>query len=176
MSSLEVGVQADVNSRVSALRKIELPLAELGSPIFEGVTINQDPDEPRPVALSSASGQVFRISAPGNEATKWTTANFVLGSIDLSDVEVLGVLIKTQSMEDALAYRVAIRSGMGSRFKDTFFKKHVVSTSDKGVHLDLLELHKESSLPKLADWRDLVIFLPNKKIDLVVHDVRFFAV
>lgn len=176
MSSLEVGVQADVNSRVSALRSIEVPSAEIGSPIFEGVTINQDPDEPRPAALSSSSGQVFRFSAPENVATKWTTANLVLGPIDLSDVEVLGIVIKTQSMEDALACRVAIRSGVGSRFKDTFFKKHVVSTADKGVHLDLLELHKETSLPKLADWRDLVVFLPNKKIDLVVHDVRFFAV
>lgn len=177
MNSLNTTPEAPVNGLISALKHSDLTEnVEVGDKFSDGVFMSQDPQHQREMSCTSPEGRVLRLRAKAAPGSQWTALHIQPVPEDLSGISVLGVVIKSQSFGNARTSRVCLRSGFKDSFVDTFFPKHLVSFSEPGAHLDLLQPDMIDELPALADWRELIIFFPMNWTDIVISDIRVFMV
>ena len=68
-----------------------------------------------------------------------------------------------------------LRSGTAEGFTDCFFLRHLLALPEALNHVDALHLPSSPAIPALADWRELVLFLPRTAFSWHLHDLRLFT-
>lgn len=134
-----------------------------------------DPEAKLSGTYATAAEGLIRISYAAQRKPRWCALHLAAGDIDLTGATVLGVICKAQA-EAAVTFRVCLRSAAPEGFVDTFLPKAVVAFGQPSVHVDLLRLDTAPTVPKQAEWRELVLFFQPNKADLVLQDLRVFIV
>ncbi len=166
----------DLKARIAALGALDrTSTVPVGEEFVPGIRMDQDWDNAREITATSPADRLLRVRASENEASRWTSVHMVLGPLNLNTIDLLGVVIHSQSAECATVSRVCLRSGNGNKFRDYFFDKHLVSTTEAGVHIDMCRLGDVPEIPRTAEWRDLMIFFSNKEIDISLTKLSVFA-
>lgn len=177
MISIDLVQHVDVNKRIAALREKEITQSvKPDEALHKGIVFHQDGEHPRNTEVTSPKGDLLRLKASENLKSRWTVMHFHLGKLDLSKMDVAGVVIRSRSHGLATVSKICLRSGNGDTFSDYYFPKHLVSSAAEGSHLDALDLSKIDDIPRTAQWRDLVIFFSDRDVDVTLHNLRFFVV
>lgn len=167
----------DVNERIAELMARNTQgNVPIGRDLGAGIRMDQDPQQERSLQICSPAGSVVHLQATQNSDSRWTALHFKLGGLDLSGIDVLGVVVQSQSRRSTALSRIALRSGNQHQFRDFFFEKHLASVQDGGLHIDICRLDDlEHQIPIAAEWRELIIFFPEKELDLTISKVRFIS-
>jgi len=163
--------------RLSALKmKDSLTSINPGDRLAPGVFLLQDPRSKRKIEITSPKDKVVHIRASEHQQTSWTTLHFQLETLDMPQVDLLGLMVKAQSFtEQAQTIPVAIRNGTRSGFRDAFFPKQIVLTDSMGRHVDMADPAELQGLPQMAEWRELILFLPAYDIDFCITKMSFIV-
>jgi hypothetical protein len=144
--------------------------------LVPGAFISYDPEGEVSGDFTSSEGDLLSLSYRVNKPVRWIALHFVMGDVDFSGCDLLGIVVKSQA-PTATTYRVCVRSGTEEGFEDCFFSKHVVGFSEKSTHIDLIRLDKsEGIVPLRAPWREIILFFKAVDQDLTINDFKVFAV
>lgn len=143
--------------------------------LSRGIRLDLDMENRRELEVSSPQGTLLRLKAAAQPTCRWTALHIVLGQLNLTDADYVGVVVKSQSHSGSTISRICLRSGTENKFRDCFFSKHLVSTAAPGTHVDILDLRGAKNLPLTSEWRDLVVFFSERDIDLTLTKIRFFS-
>lgn len=168
---------AQLNERLAAFKASASGEVMLeGQANAVGLKVHQDEQHPRDVLVTSSAGEIVRLDAAKNLASRWTALHLELGALDLSAIDTIGVLIKSRSHLSATTTQVCLRSGTHNKFRDCFLSHHMVSTPIEGRHFDVHQVGTDTQLPRVADWHELVLFFrSDHDLDLSITDLRLFA-
>ncbi len=168
------GGDANENLKQLQAKSLKAPI-QTAQELSRGIRLDMDIANARQFQASSPSGSLLHLKAAEKSSCRWTALHIALGSLDLSDVDFFGVVIKSQSHSSSTISRISLRSGNKNKFRDCFFGKHLVSTTAPGTHLDMLDLGQAKNLPLTSEWRDLIVFFSDRDIDLALTKIRFFT-
>ena len=169
-------VDAQVNHAIALLgaEARQGELADLAVPA-PNTFFSIDPEATLTGTFATADEGLIRVSYTAARKPRWLALHLTAGGIDLSSATVLGVICKSQAAS-AATFRVCLRSAVPEGFVDTFLPKTVVAFGQPSVHLDLLRLDSASTVPKQAEWRELVLFFQPGAADILLQDLRVFIV
>lgn len=125
--------------------------------------------------FETGNGNVLKLSYRIIRPVRWVGLHIAAGNFDLQGRSIAGLICKSHA-DHAVTSRACIRSGYEGGFTDIFLPKHIVSYAEPSTHIDLLQVEKETDLPKKADWRELVIFLPVADTNITISELKFFVV
>lgn len=166
----------EVNERIKALiASNKVGEITVGLDLARGIRIEQDGENPRDIAATSPAGSLIRLRASENENSRWMALHIMLGPLDLQYLDILGLVVHSSETGRASASAVCLRSGNGNDFRDFFLEKHLVSTLQSSMHVDLARLADHPEIPLNAEWRDLILFFPKKEVDLTITKLSIFA-
>jgi len=175
--NLQLGPDVQINQLIQLLRT-EKPTGKIPCehPIIPGVRFSFDPAARFKGQLQNHPDSLLSFKIDKIEGSDWFALHISLGDIDLSAYDVIGFVCKSDA-PNAMIYRACLRSGSEAGFSDCFFDKHIVAHSETSTHLDVIDIAQKSTLPKQAEWRDFILFLPaDRPLALNLRDLRFFIV
>lgn len=145
--------------------------------VIEGLSLRTDPDAKVKIDYTSDAGKFLslKMASTNNTHARWQAMHIAMGPVDMSDVQVMGVVARTKAGK-AVHTRFALRSLRGRQFIDHSFDKSMVSFAEESTHLDVVALSKYDDLPRKADNRELVLFFPGSPFELDIVDLRVFLV
>lgn len=145
------------------------------SQIIDGVYMSCDPDTVVTGRYRSDADNMLNIRMQVSRNPRWQALHVELGDLRLGDTAVVGVVVRSRA-EASITTRLCLRSGNGGHFVDSFFSKTMVSFARPSTHLDMMDLAANADLPRLAEWRDLVLFFRAGDVSVDLLDIRLFAV
>lgn len=174
--NLRIGPDARINHALTVLRdgRSSGNLAEEVH-LMPGIRLLCDPALQISGRFDSPPGRVLEIEARMDGPGNWCALHLEIGAPDLGDCGFVGLAARL-SAPKAEVLHPALRSGTAEGFVDCFFDKHMLALPDPASHIDALPARDRETLPRLAPWRELVLFLPLTGFSLALHDLRFFAV
>jgi len=176
-NNIRLGPDAEAN-QIIRMMSAEQPTGAIPceEPITLGVRFSYDANAAFQGHLRADENAVLSFKVDQIEGSGWFALHISLGGIDLSPYAVIGFVCKSEA-PSAVAFKACIRSGSEAGFSDCFFDKHVVAYGEASTHLDVIDIAQTPALPTQADWRDFVLFFPpDKPIEIILRDLRFFIV
>ena len=149
-----------------------------------GLSLQADPDLRPGGQFRSPAGRLLELEVAYAGAGQWIGLHVALAGLnDLTGITWVGLTSRHAAPEE-LMIRVCLRSGVGNGpdagFVDCFFDKHILSVPEPLNHVDALYTEARQTLPEtlpeIASWRELVLFLPRQNFRWDLHDLRLFAV
>lgn len=174
--NLHLGPEATVNHSVALLRAATFDKAvEPEVKLVAGVFLSVDPDVEIRGRMTSISGELLTVHFEMERPARWAGLHFQMGDLDFGDRQLLGVVCRSQAPK-AGTFRICLRSGNEGGFHDMIFRKTVVAYAEPSIHLDALELARESLVPKRSTWRELILFFQPETLDVSLLDFHVFVV
>jgi hypothetical protein len=176
VDNLFLGPEAGINHSLALLRadtfeKPVDPRVELGPNVFFSV----DPDASVSGGISSTPGTLLALHLTPHSPTRWISVHFQLGGSDLRQVQMLGLICRSQAPK-AVTYKITLRSGVAGGFVDTMFRKTGVAYAEASVHLDLIDLSRDLSVPREAPWREIIVNFDTSAIDVTLLNFGVFSI
>lgn len=174
--NLDLGPEAEANHRLAVLRGLAAE-GDLHSDtaIVPGLFFSFDPESVTRGRFRSQPGRLieagFEVERPG----RWMAMHLKLGGLDLTGRQAVGILCRSAAPE-ATTFRVCLRSGVEGGFRDTFFDKAVLAHAEPSLHMDMLLPETLPGLPRIAPWRDLILFFRPESSQIDLQDLRLFIV
>ncbi len=174
--NLLLGPEAGVNHSLALLRadafeKQVDPRVDLGPGIFFSV----DPEASISGSLSSAHGMLLSLRLNPHGATRWISVHLQLGQADLRQVQMLGVVCRSQAPK-SVTFRMTLRSGVAGGFVDTMFRKTAVAYNEPSVHMDVIDLTRDPSVPREAPWREIILMFDTTAIEVSLLNFGVFSI
>lgn len=171
MDNLDLGVLANASHTLAMLRASTLTTkAQARTDLAPGAYLSMDPGSDTKGQVISRPGDLLELELTGSCPGQWLSFNIELGQVDLSRVNVLALMCKSQAAH-TLTYRVSLRSGIEGGFVDAFFQKRGIAYDQASVHADVLKLSERTDVPTTAPWRELLVFLPPETQQLNLLDI-----
>lgn len=174
--NLQLGPDAQLRFAIDGLKSsVGTTKLTHRTPLAEGVFFDSDPDVPCSGKIVGTADNLLSVSLSGDRSSlpRWQAIHFDMGPADLTNSALLGVLATSKAPSSVTA-RFCLRSGTHGTFSDHFFPKTLVAFGEASRHLDVLELAKIPDAPRVADWRQLIIFLRPGSVELTISDLRAF--
>jgi hypothetical protein len=140
-----------------------------------GLSLHADPSLRISGQWSSPVGRLLELDLRMTGRGAWIGLHVALQAEDLAGYDWLGYTYRGVAPQEVLI-RACLRSGTQAGFRDCFFDKHVLTTSETGNHVDALHLPTRHEIPDMAPWRELVLFLPRQDFRWHLHDLRLFLI
>ncbi len=175
LNNVALGPDGQANYALSVMRARE-DKGELASDLefLPGVILRADPRLHLTGDFHSPRGWIMSLDAKmRNVSDSWLGLHVALPARDLVDSGVIGFGARIAASA-AHMVRACIRSGSGDSFQDCFFDKHLLFRNEEADHVDGLIIQHRDLLPKQAEWRELVFFLPTSPFRLTFMDLRVF--
>lgn len=115
------------------------------------------------------------LSCGSRRAPGWQCLTIALGEMDLRDAAAVGLVARSTAQQSTLSH-FTLRSGRGGDFLDQPFRKSLASFDAPSTHLDVIEMDTAPELPRIAEWRDLILFFAPGPLEFELLDLRFFTV
>jgi len=174
--SIALGVDGQVNHTLAVLRQQTREGAlEEQVEFLPGVALLADPALQLGGQYRSLEGRLLELEArPGGEGA-WCALHIQMPVHDLRPFGALGFALRSSAPEMQVL-RVCLRSGTDDGFVDCLMPKHILVRPEESSHVDALAVTGYPNLPADAPWRELILFLPPKRFDLSLIDLRVFLV
>lgn len=149
--------------------------------LLPGLFLSIDPALQPSGRYTSPAGRLLELDiAFGNPSDSWAALHFRLGDIDLTRAGIFGFACRSAAPEMTVI-RPCLRSSdptpwSPNHFTDCFFDKHILVGPDTSHHLDVMPLAQRGNIPLHTEWRELVLFLPQKSFVWALEDLRLFIV
>ena len=140
-----------------------------------GLFLNSDPALELRGKFKSPADQLLELTLKPHGNGNWCGLHLALGPMRLDNLGIFGFALRGHAREMTML-RACLRSGTDEGFVDCFFDKHVLLRAEEASHIDALSLNQNTDIPEHANWRELVIFLPTQACQLMLADLRVFAV
>jgi len=175
--NLAMGPDAQTNHVISILRDgSSSGQLSHDTPLAPEISFKADDAAPLEGRFTSPAGRLLELNVRYDDATPaWAAIHFTVSAMDMSAFGLIGLACRTAAPE-VLTVQPCLRSGTEQGFVDCFFSKHILSHPREHSHLDALSFHRNPNLPRLAPWRELVLFLPNRSLVWTLQDLRLFIV
>ncbi|WP_304617579.1 hypothetical protein [Paracoccus sp. (in: a-proteobacteria)] len=161
----------------SAFRELLSHGAIMGNrtPLCDGLTLHADPALQLGGEWRSPSGRVLELALRPRAAGAWLGLHLALDLPDLAGLRFLGLAARAVAPDEVLI-RACLRSGLPEGgFRDHFMPRHWLAHDEAATHHDLIHLPSQNALPVQAPWRELVLFLPCRPLDLHLHDLAILS-
>lgn len=177
IDNIALGADGQANHLLALLRSQSGKGSLAGDTEFlPGLFLNADPALELRGQYRSPPGQLLELEVEtGPRPGGWVALHLSLPVQDIRNLGVIGFAARGHAPEMTLL-RACLRSGTGAGFVDCFFDKHILLRPEEASHIDALPLRHREGLPERAPWRELVLFLPTRAFQLVLCDLRVFAV
>jgi len=177
LTNFAFGPEADANFAIAGLRNTAITGALTSKTVLsDRAFVAFDEAAELKGRFTTGGGDVLSIEFTSARAPRWIALHVKMGEIDLLDKAAVGVLIKSVA-PSSTTFRVCLRSGFGSGFRDLFFPKYVVSFAEQSLHLDIVKLSDHADdLPLARTWRELVLFYRPEETNLTINDLRLFTI
>ena len=142
--------------------------------LVPGIEFQADPEAELRGTVASVPGEVVAMDLAPNGPVRWVSLSFDLGIVALTDVQMLGVFCRTQAPK-SLTFRMVLRTTIEGGFVDTAWRKTVVAFQNPSIHMDALDLSRETDVPRPAARRELIVMLPQAAFALSVLNFGLFA-
>lgn len=175
LNNVALGPDGQANFALSILRE-RVDEGELASDLefLPGLSLRADPSLHLSGSFRSPRGWMLSLDAKMRQVSgSWIGLHVSLPAKDLTDFGVIGFGARTAATAVHMV-RACIRSGSGDTFQDCFFDKHLLFRNEEADHVDGLIVRHRDLLPKQAEWRELVFFLPTSPFRLTFMDLRIF--
>ncbi len=174
--NLLLGPEAGINHSLALLRaeafeKPVDPRVDLAANVFFSV----DPEASVSGRIASAPGSLLSLQVIPHSPTRWISVHFQLGAADLRQVQMLGVICRAQAPK-SVTFRLTLRSGVAGGFVDTLFRKTAVAYAEASVHLDLIDLSRDLSVPREAPWREVILNFDTSTIEVTLLNFGVFSI
>jgi hypothetical protein len=174
--NLLLGPEAGVNYSLALLRADVFEKAvEPRVGLVPGVFFSVDPEASVTGSVLSAPGSLLSLRLTPDASTRWISIHMQLGAADLRQVQMLGVICRSQSPK-SVTFRVNLRSGVDKGFVDTKFRKTVVAYGDPSVHMDVIDLTRDPSVPREAPWREIILMFDTVALDVTLQNFGVFSI
>ena len=174
--NLLLGPEAGINHSLAVLRADAFEkAAQSRVDLVPGVFLSVDPDASVSGKITSAPGNLLSLRLTPNGPTRWMSVHFQLGAADLRQVQILGVVCRSQAPKST-TFRITLRSGVAGGFVDTLFRKTVASYAEPSVHLDVLDLTRETAVPREAPWREIILMFDQAAVDVTLLNFGMFSI
>lgn len=174
--NLQLGPDAQLSHAIALLQtaKASVPLVG-GKVISPGIFMAVDPEGDVSGEVTIGHDGFIALNYTVLKEPRWLALHMIMGRVDLRHAAIIGVVCKSHAQE-ASTFRIALRSGIGQGFRDTFLPKHVVAFQQESVHVDILKLNGLEDVPSEATWRELILFFQPKSATIDIRDFRVFIV
>lgn len=175
--NLALGQDAQTNHVLSILRD-GTSSGALSHETFLGhkITFKADAAAPLSGHFSSPSRRLLELDITYDDAPPaWAAIHISISRANMSQFGIIGFACRSAASE-VTTIQPCIRSGTENGFVDCFFNKHILSHPAEHSHLDALSFHRNPALPRMAKWRELVLFLPTRNLVWTLQDLRLFIV
>ncbi len=174
--NLLLGPEAGINHSLALLRADSFerpvdPRVDLGPNVFFSV----DPEASVSGSITSAPGTLLSLHLTPHGPTRWISIHMKLGGSDLRQVQILGVICRSQAPK-SMTFRMTLRSGVAGGFVDTMFRKTAVAYAEDSVHLDLIDLSRDLSVPREAPWREIILMFDTTAIEVTLLNFGVFSI
>lgn len=143
------------------------------TPIADGIFLSIDPESDVTGRFESPADEALTLDFAGaTTLPRWQALHLQLPSPDLAPALAFGLALRAQAPL-ALACRACLRSGLAEGFHDSFLPRHVLVPPEGALHLDLMAIEADPQLPRMAPWRELVLFFPAEPARITLQDLRF---
>ncbi|MBW7056849.1 hypothetical protein KY389_09095 [Paracoccus bogoriensis] len=141
----------------------------------KGLALHVDPDLQMAGNWRSPSGRLLELVLRPAASGAWTGLHLTLDLPDLAGLRFLGLAARAVAPDEVLI-RACLRSGLpGGGFLDHFLPRHWLAHDEAATHHDLIHLPSQNALPVQAPWRELVLFLPCRAVELHLHDLAILT-
>lgn len=167
---------AALNAPLAVLRAQRRPAALLqGSEIVPGLHLRLDPAAQTAIWLGSPRERLLELDTKVSTPGAWLGLHLTLPLRDMGAARWIGFVMRA-SAGAAMVSRACLRSGFADGgFQDQFFDRHLLTQAWQVDHHDLLALDHCPHLPRHAEWREFVLFLPpDLDFRLSVQNLRIF--
>jgi hypothetical protein len=153
-----------------------LPQDMLTAEMPGDIRLHPDPAGEYHIKVSSPRARLLELEVAVTRPGAWLGLHVPLHLTDLSGIRWLGFAARSNAGQ-AIAVRACIRSGIDGGFFDVFFDKHILSQTGQTDHVDMLSPDHLPELPKIAKWREIILFLPPAHgFGWALQDLRLFAI
>ena len=144
-----------------------------------GMRLHSDPALELSGWYRSPHGSLLELDLrTGAKPGGWVGLHIRLPATDLRQAGFIGFAARFVAPDDQPAHQViraCLRSSTADGFEDCFFDKHMLFRPEEATHVDALPVHQRSTLPPLAAWRELLLFLPTQSCRISFLDLRTFV-